>query len=334
MFNVFSYLCSMNQLVTNIYTKCHQLPPLKEGSYFHSRELMEILEAAPHQKPYMVVVTDEEGNELSHMLGIVRYRTLILPPYLLIHCRVLGEGVYADPATKDELLDEMVMALTEKLDNRVLYIEVSHMSQKMLGYKQLKQAGYYPVNWMSIHNSLHRRAPEERITEKLQRTIDNVHKRGLKTEVVKTEDDFKAFSRLLRKHNILKPKRYIPDDIFFRKVMECGYGELFVTKYHGWVIGCAAVAYSEGDAYLWYSAFRRKTFHNLHPDTMVVWDVMKHAYDKGCQHMRFMDVGLPYGKNPYREFILKFGGKEQSTYRWFRFSIKWVNKLLAWIYRE
>jgi lipid II:glycine glycyltransferase (peptidoglycan interpeptide bridge formation enzyme) len=242
--------------------------------------------------------------------------------------------VYADPATKDELLDEMVRALTEKLDNRVLYIEVSHMSQKMMGYKQLKQAGYYPVNWMSIHNSLHRRAPEERITEKLQRTIDNVHKRGLKTEVVKTEEDFKAFSRLLRKHNILKPKRFIPDNIFFRKVMQSGYGELFVTKYHGWVIGCAAVAYSEGDAYLWYSAFRRKTFHNLHPDTMVVWDVMKHAYDKGCQHMRFMDVGLPYGKNPYREFILKFGGKEQSTYRWFRFSIKWVNKLLAWIYRE
>ena len=108
MFNVFSYLCSMNQLVTNIYTKCNQLPPLKEGSYFHSRELMEILEAAPHQKPYMVVVTDKEGNELSHMLGIVRYRTLILPPYLLIHCRVLGEGVYADPTTKDELLDEML----------------------------------------------------------------------------------------------------------------------------------------------------------------------------------------------------------------------------------
>ena len=208
------------------------------------------------------------------------------------------------------------------------------MSQKMMGYKQLRQAGYYPVNWMSIHNSLHSHAPEERITEKLQRRIDQAHERGVRTETVKTEEDFKAFSRLLRKHHILKPKRYIPDDIFFKKVMENEGAELFVTKYHGWVIACAAVAYSEGDAYLWYSAFRRKTFHKLHPDTMVVWDVMKHAYEKGYQHMRFMDVGLPYGKNPYREFILKFGGKEQSTYRWFRFSIRWVNKLLAWIYRE
>ncbi|WP_073211533.1 GNAT family N-acetyltransferase [Xylanibacter ruminicola] len=324
----------MKRLTTTIYTECKGMPELHKGSYFHSRELMEVLEQVPRQRPYMVVVTDEEGRELSHMLGIVRYRTLILPPYLLIHCRILGEGVYADPTTKDQLLGEMLNTLTHKLDNRVLYIEVSNMSQKMMGYKQLRQAGYYPVNWMSIHNSLHRHAPEERITEKLQRRIDQAHERGVRTELVKTEDDFKAFSRLLRKHHIMKPKRYIPDDIFFKKAMDQDGAELFVTKYHGWVIACAAVAYSEGDAYLWYSAFRRKTFHKLHPDTMVVWDVMKHAYEKGCQHMRFMDVGLPYGKNPYREFILRFGGKEQSTYRWFRFSIRWVNKLLAWIYRE
>ena len=319
---------------TTIYTKTEGMPKLQEGSFFHSRELMEICEAAPRQRAYMVVVTNESGRELSHMLGIVRYRTLLLPPFLLIHCRILGEGVYSDEAQKDELLGEMLGALTRKLDNRVLFIEVSNMSQKMMGYKQLRQAGYYPINWMSIHNSLHSHAPEERINEKLQRRIDNAHQRGAKTEIVSTEEDFEAFQKLLRKHHILKPKRYIPDEIFFRKVMEGTGGKLFVTKYHGRVIACAAVAYSEGDAYLWYSAFRRKTYHTLHPDTIVIWDVMKHAHQNGYKHMRFMDVGLPYGKNPFREFILRFGGKEQSTYRWFRFSIRWVNKLLAWFYRE
>ena len=319
---------------TTIYTKTEGMPKLQEGSYFHSRELMEICEAAPRQRAYMVVVTNESGQELSHMLGIVRYRTLLLPPFLLIHCRILGEGVYSNEAQKDELLGEMLGALTRKLDNRVLFIEVSNMSQKMMGYKQLRQAGYYPINWMSIHNSLHSHAPEERITEKLQRRIDNAHQRGAKTEIVSTEEDFKAFQKLLRKHHILKPKRYIPDEIFFRKVMEGTGGKLFVTKYHGRVIACAAVAYSEGDAYLWYSAFKRKTYHKLHPDTIVIWDVMKHAHQNGYKHMRFMDVGLPYGKNPFREFILRFGGKEQSTYRWFRFSIRWVNRLLAWLYRE
>jgi hypothetical protein len=204
----------------------------------------------------------------------------------------------------------------------------------MLGYRQLRQLGYFPVNWMSIHNSLHSHAPEERISEKLQKRIDSAHAKGVSTEEVSTEADFMAFSKLLRHHNILKPKRYIPDDKFFRQMMVSEHGRLFVTKYHGKVIGSSACAYSHGNAYLWYSAFRRKTYMHLHPDVLTIWDTMQDAYDRGCQHMCFMDVGLPFSRNPFREFILRFGGKEQSTYRWFRCSIKWVNRLLAWIYRE
>jgi hypothetical protein len=213
-------------------------------------------------------------------------------------------------------------------------MEISNLSQKMLGYKQLRQHGFYPVNWMSIHNSLHSHAPEERISEKMLKRIDNAHARGVTTEAVSTEEDFTAFSKLLHRYNLLKPRHYVPDDSFFRILMEDEHGRLFVTKYHGKVIGCSAVVYSEGNAYLWYAAYRRKTYIHIHPDIITIWDTMKDAYERGYQHICFMDVGLPYSKNPFREFILRFGGKEQSTYRWFRFSIRWVNKLLAWIYRE
>lgn len=296
---------------------------------------MEICEQTPRQKPYMVVVTDEENQVVCHMLGVVRIRTLWLPPFLIIHCRVLGEGDYSTTKfSKDELFGEMLGALTKKLNNRTLFIEVSHLSQKMLGYKQLRTQKFYPVNWMSIHNSLHSHAPEERINEKMQRRIDHAHERGVKTDTVKNEEDLKAFMRLLRRHHFLKPKRYIPDEDFFRQIMNSGNGDLFITRYRQHVIGCSACAYSQGNAYLWYSAFKRKSYAMIHPDILTIWDTMKHAYDNGYQHMCFMDVGLPFSKNPFREFILRFGGKEQSTYRWFRFSIKWVNALLAWIYRE
>ena len=279
----------MNGLKTTIYRKSKDLPEVEGGNFFHSKQLFEFLQKTPRQKPYMVVVEDEQGRILSHMLGFLRYRTFIFPPFLLVHCRVLGEGEYAESEYPKEEL---------------------------------------------FHNSLHSHAPEERITEKLQKRIDTAHERGVRTEVVSTEEDFKAFSKLLRRHNILKPKRFIPDDTFFRQMKDCDNARLFVTKYHGKVIGCSACAYSQGNAYLWYSAFRRKTYMHLHPDVLTIWDTMKDAYDRGYQHMCFMDVGLPFSKNPFRDFILRFGGKEQSTYRWFRFSIKWVNKLLAWIYRE
>ena len=327
----------MNGLKTTIYRKVEDLPPLDDANFFHSTRLFQMTRETPRQKPYMVVVTNAEGEVLSHMLGIVRFRTFLFP--LLVHCRVLGEGVYykesgARSQERDQLFGLMLEALTKALSNRTSYLEVSNLSQKMTGYKQLKQQHFFPVHWMSIHNSLHSHAPEERIGERLQKRIDNARLKGVTTNEVQTEDDFKAFSKLLRKHYFWKPRRYIPDDQFFRNIMSSEDGRLFVTKYRQRVIGCAAIVYSEGNAYLWYSAFRRKSYIHVHPDVMTIWDAMQDCYQRGCDHMCFMDVGLPFQKNPFREFILRFGGKEQSTFRWFRLGIRWINQILSWLYRE
>jgi len=324
----------VNGLKTTIYRKSEELPVLNEANYFHSTRLFKLTRETPRQKPYMVVVENERGEVVSHLLGIIRYRTFLFP--LLIHCRVLGEGVYYrdDQYPRDQLFGLMLEALTKTISNRTMYIEVSNLSQKMTGYKQLKQQQFFPVHWMSIHNSLHSHAPEERISERLQKRIDSSRAKGVETNRVTTEEDFKAFLKLLRKHNLLKPKRYIPDDLFFKKIMDDGDGCLFVTKYHKRVIGCAAVAYSQGNAYLWYSAFKRKSYISLHPDVMTIWDTMQDCYQRGYQHLVFMDVGLPFQKNPFREFILRFGGKEQSTFRWFRFGIRWITNLASWLYRE
>ena len=153
----------MNGLKTTIYRKVEDLPPLDDANFFHSTRLFQMTRETPRQKPYMVVVTNAEGEVVSHMLGIVRFRTFLFP--LLVHCRVLGEGVYYNESgsrsqERDQLFGLMLEALTKALSNRTSYLEVSNLSQKMTGYKQLKQQHFFPVHWMSIHNSLHRHAPE------------------------------------------------------------------------------------------------------------------------------------------------------------------------------
>jgi len=45
-----------------------------------------------------------------------------------------------------------------------------------------------------------------------------------------------------------------------------------------------------------------------------------------------MDVGLPFRKHGYRDFVLRFGGKQSSTRRWFRISWPWLNNLLVKFY--
>ncbi|MCR4603959.1 MAG: GNAT family N-acetyltransferase [Prevotella sp.] len=320
---------------TKIYTSGNTLPQgLMEDHFFHSSRFYTLCQQTPRHRPYMVALEDAEGTIVAQMMAVVRYRTSWFPPYYYMHCRIMGEGVYRDEA-KGDTFGQMLQALTSRLGQRMLYVEVSHLSAKMFGYKQLRDNRYFPVRWMSIHNSLHSRTPEERITPQMQQRIDNAYERGVVTNEVASDQDMVEFIKLLRHHNWLKPKRYIPADEFFHQLREQpDNGRLFLTRYKGHIIGCSAVIYSHRQAYLWYAAYRRKTFALVHPRELTIWHAIKDAHSRGFEHIFFMDVGLPFRKNKFRDFILRFGGKPVSTYRWFRCSIKWINSLLSWIYRD
>lgn len=318
-----------------VYEHAVDVPAFPEGSYFHSVALMKLCERTPRHKPYMAVVTQDDGTIVANMLSIVRYRHSWLPPYLYSHVRVMGDGEYhVEDIDRQEVFGMMAKAITSRFQWRVLYMEFSHISEKMFGYRQLRRLGYFPVRWMNVHNSLHSHTPEERISERLLHRIERAMERGATTKVVETEEEFKAFSKLLRRHNWLKPRRYIPDDAFFRGMMDNGHCKIYITQVHGHVVGCSVCVFSCRDVYLWYSASRRKSFPAYYPQTVTFWNTIKDAHRSGYDHIRFVDVGLPFRKNLYRNFILRFGGKEVSTYRWFRISIKWVNQLASWLWRE
>ncbi|MBQ2192551.1 MAG: GNAT family N-acetyltransferase [Prevotella sp.] len=328
----------MSELQVHIYSKGDKLPTLTCHNFFHSEELFHVCENTPRMRPYMVVIQDED-KPVCHLLAILRYRSSLFPPYLYMHCRMYGEGDFeptSDETGKntDELFAIMLQAITRKLQRWVLYIEVSNLSTKMFAYRHFRENRYFPVHWMRIYNSLHSRPPQERITEKMKQRIERSRKKGVITKEVETEEEFKSFMRLMRRHNWFKPKRYIPDNQFFRLLMNGQNTRLFITQVHQKTIGCCACNYSEGNAYMWYSAFRRKSYMRLHPDLLTVWHAISHAYEYKYNHIFFMDVGLPFSRNPFREFLLSFGGKPVSSYRWFRCNIRWINGLLSMIYKD
>lgn len=325
----------MKELSTTIYSHSSDLPDLPEGNFFHSKSLFLLLEQSSRQRPYMAVVKTSDGGIAGCLLAIVRHRMSWIPPFVHTHCHILGEGHYTDCGVPvADVFAAAMEAITRKLHNRVLYIEVSNLTTKMFGYRTFRELGYFPVHWMSIHNSLHSHNPIDRLSERTKRRIESAYNRGVVTKEVDSEAELHDFYRLLKSHNRFKLKRYIPDEGFFRGIVKSGDGRLFVTKYHGLTIGCCACAYSGNNAYLWYSAFLRKSFVIVHPDLVTVWHAIRHAYDNGYEHIEFLDVGLPFRKNPFREFILRFGGKPVSTYRWFRISFKWLNGIFSWIYRN
>ena len=203
----------------------------------------------------------------------------------------------------------------------------------MFGYGKFRINGFFPVHWMEVHNSLHSMSPTRRLTSKTAKYIANAKRLGLKTVEAKTDNDVNKFLKILRGHISFRIRRFIPDSKLFIELIRQGCCNLYTTSYKGNLTSGCICVYSNGNCYLWYLAAKHK-YYMKRANALTIWTAMKHAYAKGCWHMCFMDVGLPFKKDKFRDFILGFGGKPVGTYRWFRCSFKWINKLLSWIYRD
>jgi hypothetical protein len=323
----------MDSLKVNIYNHSSDLPEMTYTNFFHSKSLFEVYEHTPGHYPYMAVVNDNDNHILCHMLAVVRRRGSWMPPYLYSQCRIYGEGDYINSEWKrEDLFAKMLTKLTSRLQLKCLYIEFSDLSTKMFAYKHFKRCKYFPVHWMEIHNSLHSKKPEERLSTKTSNRIKRSYSSGVTTSCVENDEDRNNSIKLIKTFYKSKLRHYCPPESFFRLLNTNDNGQIFITKYKKKIIGSSVCTFSNGNAYLWFLAYRKKSFPLLHPEIMSVWVAIKHAEKIGCRHIYFLDVGLPFSKNNYREFILKFGGKPVSTNRWFRFSIGWINYLFSFFY--
>lgn len=323
----------MNEIKVVIISKSENLPSMQCNKLFHSDEMFKIIEKTPGQKPYMVIAYDDD-KIVAHMLVMLRRRGSLFPPYLFTQGRAYGEGEYTPDCNKEEVFGEMLKCITKELRKALcLYIEFSDLSTKMFGYSKFRNNGFFPVHWMEIHNSLHSMKPEKRLTVKIRKSLINANKSGLKTKLATTDKEFSDFFKILKNYISIKIRRYIPDSKLFRDLLQKGYGNIFTTYHKDIMVGGCLCVYSETNCYMWYLA-SKKNFYRKRTNAITTWAAIKHAYNQGYDHIYFMDVGLPFKRNNFREFILSFGGKPVGTYRWFRCSIKWINKLLSWSYRE
>ena len=283
----------------------------------------------------MTIVERANGTIGAHMLALVRRRGALMPPYFFSQGRIYGEGEYENETEKEVFFDKMLTAITQKFKKKLcLYIEFSDVSKKMFGYRIFRQNNYFPVPWQEVKNSLHSTKPEDRLSEKTKRRIENSYNSGVTTREINGKSELHDFYILLHKFYKFKFRRFLPPEKFITEIEAMEKGKIFVTIYNNKIIGGCTCVYSGGSAYLWHLASKRKSYLHLHPMMMTVWQAIKYAYENNYAHISFIDVGLPFRKNMYREFILSFGGKPIAKYRWFKFSFPWINNILSWIYRE
>lgn len=315
------------------YYKGNEVPDLPGNNVFHSKELFLVYEATSGYSPIMIVGYIDE-QPVVKLLAATRTN----PSPFFRRCEIYGPGEYLDETVnREEIFGELLEHLTNEVLSSSFFVEFRNLDTPLFGYKHFRDNQYFAINWLKVRNSLHSQTtPEERISVSRRRQIKKGLKNGAEVYATTDKEDILAFSKMLKKNYSSKLRKHFPSIDFFKNFNEItaskGMGKTFVVKYKDKIIGGSVCAYTGDNAYLWFSGGLRKSYVLQYPGILAVWKAIEDAYSNGYRHLEFMDAGLPFRKHGYRDFILRFGGKQSSTRRWYRFNWKWLNNLLIKIY--
>lgn len=322
------------------YYRKEDIPELPGESVFHSKELFQIYEATPGYAPFLVVATND-GVPVARLLAAVRRTKKWLPSFLSRQCIVYGAGEILmhslSYSRRESVFAELLKRVVKETSRTCFMIEFRNLESATFGYRFFRDNKFFPVNWLRVRNSLHSvKKVEERFSPSRIRQVKKGLRNGAIVMDTNDPEDIRVFSNMLSKIYSLRIRRHFPDTNFFLQfndiMIQRRKGKAFIVKYKEKIIGGAVCIYSKSDAYLWFSGGMRKTYAPQYPGVLAVWKALQDAHANGFRHMEFLDVGLPFRKHGYRNFVLRFGGKQSSTRRWFRINCWWLNKLLTKMY--
>lgn len=326
-------------MLLKLITYYHEedIPDLPGSNVFYSKEMFQIYEATPKYTPILIVAYNDM-TPIAKMLCIIKKNGRIFPSSIISRCVIYGTGEYFNQDIDSELVfKEMLSYITTICLQDSFFIEFRNLQKALFGYKAFRDNGYFPVNWLRVRTSLHNTTNLiEKLSYSRRRQIKKGYSSGAEVYATLQAEEVRDFSKMLKKNYSYKIRKHFPCIEFFEnfdeKLVHKGMGRIFIVKYKDKIIGGSVVLFSGNNAYILFSGGMNKTYKKFYPGVLATWKAIECAHIEGYRHIEYMDVGLPFRKHGYREFALRFGGKQKSSRRWFRFRWNFLNNILTKIY--
>lgn len=322
-----------------IFDTLDNIPPLNEGSPYHSAEFFRMVTLSGDAKPIMFVCYDN-NKAVAHLMAVRRREFRFIPFGIYTWYSIYDNGVYYDDSCdKEHIFSLFIEKLFSNVDYLHSFIEIRNLSDGRFAYKTLSDKEFYPFKCLRIYNSLHSRAPKDRLSRSYRSNIRKAEKRGVSYGRATTIEDIDTGLHLLRKYYITKIRRHFPNVAAMRTLLIddnnnlTEQAQLFVVRYKERIIGSSICMYEKGRAHLAYSCGLRKSYPLLYPGIISIWAAITDAHQRGYDHFEFSEANLlARNGSGYIDTVLNFGGKQASTTRWFHFKWRWLNKILRAIY--
>lgn len=318
----------------DIYTRSEELPPLLPGSIQHSALIFGLLRNSRSSKPYMMVATDEQDNELAHIIIIKRRGIRLFPPAIGSWFTIYGEGTYCPNCpNREEIFSKFIDKLFDLFNIFKSRIEIKCIEDPRFAYATLSRHCFIPIRDHRIYISLHSKSPEERLSRSYRSHLRKSKERGATYRRAITPQEIDEGLRLLKNYYRSKIRRPLPSIDVLRGLLADERQRMFIVEHNGKIIGCSMCTYHNDNAYLTFSCGLRKSHALLYPGIVAVWAAIDDARNRGCRHIEFLESRTLIGtRSGYKIFLLNFGGKQVSTLRWYHFKCNFLNKILRTIY--
>jgi hypothetical protein len=319
------------------YYHANDIPDLPGTNIFYSKEIFHVYEATPGYTPILIVAYDGI-IPIAKILTVVRKCIRFVPPSLINQYEIYGTGEFFDEKIDaEEVFGNMLEYITSIGAQESFLIEFRNLENSLFGYKAFRENEYFPVNWLRVRNSFHNTSDLlNKVSVSRRRQIKKGYANGARVSVVDKLEDIRSFSQMLKTNYSYNIRKHFPCLEFFEyldeKAIHSKIIKVFIVKYKEKIIGGSVIVFSGKNAYLLFSGGIRKTHKKLYPGVLAIWEALKFAQNEGYEHLEYMDVGLPFRKHGFRDFVLRFGGKQQSSRRWFRLKWSFLNNFLIRIY--
>ena len=331
--------------LTSYYRGSH-VPDLPGNNTFHSTALFHIFEGTPGCNPILLTIS-EDGVVLAKILAVVQPIIRFVPFFTIRRCVAYGTGeFFCKDSQREDLFNQMLKEITNYAYRlNCFVIEIRNLPTPLSGYASFKQNSFFPVNWLRVRNTFddtNNQDVEQAFNSSRRRQVRLALKNGAVVGTTQTEEDIQEFANMLKLNYLTKIRKHFPAIEFFQHIQQgiknVDIGEswqrfkIFIVRYQQKIIGGCVCIYSGDTAFVWFSGGMNKSHLRQYPSVMAIWQALKDAKAGGYKRLEFMDVGTPFRKHGYRDFVLRFGGEPMSTRRWFQFRWRWLNKLCLYFY--
>lgn len=280
------------------------------GNIFQTYYMYEIYNSTRNHEPIFIAVTDDNGNILGILLGVIQKEYSNFFGYFTSRSIVIG-----GPLVKDDDKNIMKIILNQysmHIRRKVIYSQIRNLHDQLIFNDSFQSAGFrfeshlnYIINlnkgkdyvWSRIHKSKRK---------KIKKCINS----GLESNVY----DGNIGEEILNKgYNILKEvyhnaKLPIPDISLIQNANKENILLVFTSEYKGEIIGCRFALRYNKSIYGWFAGSYSKYYH-LYSNDFLIWKTLEWGIVNEYNYFDYGGAGSPNKPYGVRKFKSQLGGE-------------------------